>query len=80
MLMYFTAIWNILLTFGIFYDYLVHFVFLWYIFPDLVSCTEKNLAALTGTQAKPTPEAPSRGKLEAVARLVGFVAMLFGFC
>jgi hypothetical protein len=26
------AIWNILLTFGIFYDDLIHFVFIWYIF------------------------------------------------
>jgi hypothetical protein len=26
-------IWNILRTFGIFYDHLVHFVFNWYIFP-----------------------------------------------
>jgi hypothetical protein len=26
------AIWNILQTFGIFYDHLVHFVFIWYIF------------------------------------------------
>jgi hypothetical protein len=32
MLMYLMAIWNILQTFGIFYDYLVHFVFIWYIF------------------------------------------------
>jgi hypothetical protein len=31
MLIYFMAIWNILWTFGIFYDHLVHFVFLWYI-------------------------------------------------
>jgi hypothetical protein len=32
MLIYFVAIWNILQTFGIFYDHLVHFVFSWYIF------------------------------------------------
>jgi hypothetical protein len=30
--LYFMAIWNILQTFGIFYDHLVHFVFIWYIF------------------------------------------------
>jgi hypothetical protein len=30
-LMYVMAIWNILRTFGIFYDHLVHFVFIWYI-------------------------------------------------
>jgi hypothetical protein len=27
---------------------LVHFVFIWYIFPVLVSCTKKNLATLVG--------------------------------
>jgi hypothetical protein len=41
------AIWTILLTFGIVYDHLVHFVFIGYIiFPVLVSCTKKNLATL----------------------------------
>jgi hypothetical protein len=29
LLMYFMAIWNILQTFGTFYDHLVHFVFIW---------------------------------------------------
>jgi hypothetical protein len=42
----FMAIWNILLTFGICYDDLIHFVFIWYIFPVLASRTEKNLATL----------------------------------
>jgi hypothetical protein len=28
------------------YGLLVHFVFIWYIFPVLVSCTSKNLATL----------------------------------
>jgi hypothetical protein len=32
MLIYLRSIWNILQIFGIFYDHLVHFVFLWYIF------------------------------------------------
>jgi hypothetical protein len=32
MLIYFMPIWNILQTFGIFYNHLVHFVFIWYIF------------------------------------------------
>jgi hypothetical protein len=31
-LIYFMAIWNILRTFGIYYDHLVHFVFIWHIF------------------------------------------------
>jgi hypothetical protein len=46
MLIYFMAIWNILWPFVIFYDHLVHFVFIWYIFPFLVSCTKKHLATL----------------------------------
>jgi hypothetical protein len=29
MLIYFMALWNILQAFGIFYDHLVHFVFIW---------------------------------------------------
>jgi hypothetical protein len=33
MLICYVAIWNILRTFGIFYDQLVHFVFIWCIFP-----------------------------------------------
>jgi hypothetical protein len=32
MLIYFMPIWNILQTFGIFYNHLLHFVFTWYIF------------------------------------------------
>jgi hypothetical protein len=44
MLIYFMSIANILQTFEIFYDHLVHFVFIWYIFPVWVSCTKKNLA------------------------------------
>jgi hypothetical protein len=35
MFIYFMDIWNILHTSGIFYDHLVHFVFIWYIFPRL---------------------------------------------
>jgi hypothetical protein len=41
MLINFMAVWNILPTFGIFYDRLVHFVFIWYIFPVLVSVPTK---------------------------------------
>jgi hypothetical protein len=40
------AFCNISRTFGIFYNHMVHFVFIWYIFPVLVSCTKKNLASL----------------------------------
>jgi hypothetical protein len=46
MLIYFMAIWNMLQKFGSFYDHFVHFVFIWYIFPVLISCTKKNLATL----------------------------------
>jgi hypothetical protein len=40
------ALWifGFLPTFWIFNDHLVHVVFIWYIFPVLVSCTKKNLA------------------------------------
>jgi hypothetical protein len=31
-LIYFTRIWNILQTFGIFYNHSVHLAFIWYIF------------------------------------------------
>jgi hypothetical protein len=43
MLIYFMDIWNILRTFG---KFLLHFVLILYIFPVLVSCTNKNLATL----------------------------------
>jgi hypothetical protein len=46
MLQYLIAIWNILRTLGICHDLLVHFVFMWYIFPVLVSCAKKNLVTL----------------------------------
>jgi hypothetical protein len=49
LLIYFMAFWNILRTFGISYNHLVHFVFICYIFPVLVSCTNKNLATLNST-------------------------------
>jgi hypothetical protein len=41
---YYLAIWNSLQTFGIFYDHLVYFVFIFSLF--LVSWTKKNLATL----------------------------------
>jgi hypothetical protein len=53
MLIYFMAIWNILRTFGIIYDHVVQVVFIWYIFPVLVSCTNKNLATLPITPTQP---------------------------
>jgi hypothetical protein len=46
------AIWNILQTFGIFYDqmyHLVHFVLIWYIFPVWVLWTDRNLSTLVET-------------------------------
>jgi hypothetical protein len=46
MLIHFMAIGNIWQTFGIFYHHLLHFVFIWYSFPLLVSYTKKNLATL----------------------------------
>jgi hypothetical protein len=35
MLIYFMVIWIILRPFGKFYDHMVHFVFIWYIFSGL---------------------------------------------
>jgi hypothetical protein len=46
MFIYIMALLDILLRFGIFYDNVLHFVFIWYIFLILVSCTKKNLATL----------------------------------
>jgi hypothetical protein len=47
MLVYFMDIGSILRPFDIFYDHLVYFVAIWYIFsPLLVYCTKKNLATL----------------------------------
>jgi hypothetical protein len=45
-LVYFTALWSILRPFGILCGNLIYFVVIWYIFPILVCCTKKNLAAL----------------------------------
>jgi hypothetical protein len=42
------AICNILLRVGKLYGHLVHFVFIWGIFPVLLSSTKKNLATLIG--------------------------------
>jgi hypothetical protein len=42
-LIYFSAIWNILAPFGIFYGHLVQFVFVWYIFSGFgTMCHEKS--------------------------------------
>jgi hypothetical protein len=38
---YFIDIKNLVWTFGIFYDHLVHFVFIWLIFPILVACIKQ---------------------------------------
>jgi hypothetical protein len=43
MFRYFMALWNILHTFGIFYDHSVYFVFIWYIFSGLgILCQLKS--------------------------------------
>jgi hypothetical protein len=51
------AIWNILPTFGIFYDQLVHLMTVLCsfgtFFPVLVSCAKKNLATLRVTTLSP---------------------------
>jgi hypothetical protein len=43
---YFMAIWNISQIFWIFYDHLVHFVLIWYIFSGFGILCQKNLATL----------------------------------
>jgi hypothetical protein len=45
---YFMAVWNILRTFGIFFEHLVHLhtAHLVHFIPVLVSCTKKDLATL----------------------------------
>jgi hypothetical protein len=48
LLIYFMDILEYLKTFGDFYDHLVRFVLIWYIFLVLVSRTKKNLAILEG--------------------------------
>jgi hypothetical protein len=45
----FMSTWNIYWRFGILYDHLVHFEFIWHIFPVLVSRAKKNLATLVVT-------------------------------
>jgi hypothetical protein len=43
MLFYFMAIWNILRTYGIYFDNLAYFVFIWYIFSGFgIMCQEKS--------------------------------------
>jgi hypothetical protein len=45
-LVYLMALWSVQWPFGIFYGHLVYFGSVWYFFPVLVYCTNKNLAAL----------------------------------
>jgi hypothetical protein len=56
-------------TLGPFYGHLEYCVVIWYIFPDLVFCTKKNLATLPpeSTKWRPliTPEAISAKKISA---------------
>jgi hypothetical protein len=54
------AIWNILWAYVILNDHLVHFVFIWYIFPVLVSCTKKNLATLGRHTLRAVPKSGQR--------------------
>jgi hypothetical protein len=53
MMVYFMAIWYIILPFRIFCGNLVYFIFIWYIFPILVCCTKKNLATLPRRRLPP---------------------------
>jgi hypothetical protein len=48
----FSTILSILRLNGILCGYLVHLVVIWYIFPVLVYCTEKNLATLPQSRCR----------------------------
>jgi hypothetical protein len=52
------AIWNMLQTFGIFYDHLVHFALIWYLFLVWVIFTKKNLATLLHSERVPSLSRP----------------------
>jgi hypothetical protein len=64
MLIYFMAIWNILRTFGKCYDHFVRFVLIRYIFPVLVTRTNKNLATLD--RSKPFATCVKTSETEAI--------------
>jgi hypothetical protein len=53
-LVYFMAIWCILLPFGIFCGHLEYYIVVWYIFPRFGMLHQKNLATLKITLNKPT--------------------------
>jgi hypothetical protein len=74
MLMYFMAIWNTSRAFEIFYDHLAHCMFIWYIFPVLVSRTNKNLATLRWA-ATWRNAATLKRKSDTVAQLFHFQKM-----
>jgi hypothetical protein len=67
-LLYFMPIWNILRYleyFKIFYDHLVHFVFIWYIFSGLgIMHQEKSTNPALGLHINPVPrrDSISRGR------------------
>jgi hypothetical protein len=81
-LIYFMAIWNILQTFGILYDHLIHFVFIWYIFSVSLIFTKKNLATLlsqpkksrrrTGTMLQTSDQGDQIGRISANRAIVYF--------
>jgi hypothetical protein len=48
-LIYFIAVWSILRPFGICCGHLVYSLVIWYTFPVLVYCTNKNLATVVGS-------------------------------
>jgi hypothetical protein len=48
--------WSILWLRSTFFGLSVYFIIIWYIFPVLVCCTEKNLATLPKIQMQSAPE------------------------
>jgi hypothetical protein len=63
--------WNISWRFGIFYDHLVHFVFIWYIFSGFG--TKKNLATLVAGKKQEQLE----NKKVTVYKIQRFLPVLF---
>jgi hypothetical protein len=74
---------HILWTFGIFYDRLIHFVFIWYIFPVLVSRTKNNLATLAQSPRIQVTSAKEKEVAEKLKSVIFFLQKsffdLFGF-
>jgi hypothetical protein len=65
------AIWNILWRFGIFYDLLLHLVFIWYIFSGFgIMYQEKSGNPADNQSIKPMYSATSFGEMSLFGKIV----------